>query len=163
MKTVLFLLIFAFSWVPAQDVEDLQEGFFYAENSRNFFRVEIARPFGLYKPESCSDLSKFTRAQFEGGDEAFSRELFKYISAYVDREIYVVNGPFFLHVSINSKGDVENLEVTPKVPNSQSFIRDLKFAVTRIKKRWSPAVCNEVPVSSKIRIKLNFTSESVDL
>ena len=91
MKRLFYLFIFASIFSFAQEVEDMQEGYFFSETSKNFFRVDIKKPYDYYQLNSCSDDSQFRRAQFEGGDAAFNRELFKYISAYVDREIYVVN------------------------------------------------------------------------
>ncbi|QOW11233.1 hypothetical protein Q73A0000_13125 [Kaistella flava (ex Peng et al. 2021)] len=163
MKRLLFLFIFASTFSFAQEIEDLQEGYFFSETSKNFFRVDIKKPYDYYKVTSCSDNSQFIRAQFEGGDAAFNRELFRYISAYVDKEIYVVNGTFFLHMDIDKDGKVTNLDVTPKVENSEGFLRDLKFAVKKIKKNWTPSKCDNVPVDSRIRIKLNFVTESVDI
>lgn len=163
MKKLFFLLIFASVFLKAQDIEDLQEGFFFSENSQNFFRVDIKKPFDYYKVASCGEDSKFVRAQFEGGDVAFNRVLFQYISAYVDREIYVVNGTFFLHIDIDKEGKMTQLNITPKVENSEMFLRDLKFAVKKIKKNWTPSKCDNFPVDSKIRIKLNFVTESADI
>lgn len=163
MKRLFFLMIFATVFFQAQEIEDLQEGYFFSESSKNFFRVDIKKPYDYYKVTSCADDSQFVRAQFEGGDAAFNRELFRYISAYVDREIYVVNGTFFLQMDIDKQGKVTGLNVIPKVENSEGFLRDLKFAVRKIKKNWTPSKCNDVPVDSKIRIKLNFVTESIDV
>ena len=163
MKRLFFLLIFGSVFFQAQDLEDLQEGFFFSETSKNFFRVDIKKPYDYYKVTSCSEDSQFIRAQFEGGDASFNRELFRYISAYVDKEVYVVNGTFFLHMDIDKQGKVTNLDITPKVENSEGFLRDLKFAIKKIKKNWTPSKCNNVPVDSKIRIRLNFVTESADV
>lgn len=163
MKKMFFLLLFCAGLFPAQDLEDLQEGFVFSETSKNFFRVEIARPFDYYKVAGCSDQSQFIRAQFPGGDAAFNRELHRYIAAYIDRDLYVVNGPFYLHVDINTAGKVTGLNITPKVENASSFLRDLRFAFNQIKTRWTPSMCDGVPVNSRIRIKLNFETETTDL
>ena len=163
MKILFTLMIFASAFFQAQEIEDLQEGFFYSESSKNFFRVDIKKPFDYYKVISCNENSQFIRAQFEGGDAAFNRELFKYISAYVDKEIYVVNGSFFLRLDIDTEGKMTKLDITPKVENSEMFLRDLKFAVRKIKKTWTPSKCDNVPVDSRIRIKLNFVTESADI
>jgi hypothetical protein len=160
MKRLLFLMIFATGFFQAQELEELQEGFFFSETSKNFFRVDIKKPYDYYIVNSCSDQSQFVRAQFEGGDANFSREIFRYISAYVDKEIYVVNGVFYLNIEINEEGKMTNLDITPKVENSEGFLRDLKYAVKKIKKSWTPSKCSNVPVDSKIRIKLNFVTES---
>ncbi len=161
MKKLFFLLFFAALMLPAQEIEEMQEGFFYAENSKNFFRVDIKKPFDYYKVSGCGANDSFVRAQYEGGDAAFTRELFRYISAYVDKEIYVVNGPFFLHLDIDKTGRIRNIGVSPKVKNSELFLRDLKYATRKIKKEWIPSKCNGVPVDSKLRIRLNFETESV--
>ena len=163
MKRLFFLLIFASVFSFAQEVEDMQEGYFFSETSKNFFRVDIKKPYDYYQLNSCSDDSQFRRAQFEGGDAAFNRELFKYISAYVDREIYVVNGTFYINVEIDKSGKMKGLDIIPKVENSDGFSRDLKFAIKKIKKNWTPSKCNNIPVDSKIRIKMNFVTESVDV
>ena len=156
-------MIFSSICFQAQDLEELQEGFFFSESNKNFYRVDIKKPFDYYKVKSCSEESSFVRAQFQDGDTSFNRELFKYISAYVDKEIYVVNGTFFLHINIDKEGKVTDLDITPKVENGEMFVRDLKFAVKRIKKNWIPSKCNNIPVDSKIRIRLNFVTESADL
>ena len=163
MKRLVFLMIFTSVFFQAQEIEDLQEGYFFSESSKNFFRVDIKKPYDYYKVSSCAEDSPFIRAQFEGGDAAFNRELFRYISAYVDKEIYVVNGTFFLQMEIDKEGRVTSLNILPKVENSDGFLRDLKFAVRKIKKNWTPSKCNNVPVDSKIRIRLNFVTESIDV
>lgn len=163
MNRLFFLLIFATVFFQAQEIEDLQEGYFLSESSKNLFRVDIQKPYDYYQLKNCAEEAHFKRAQFEGGDAAFNRELFRYISAYVDREIYVVNGTFFLQIEIDKEGEVSNLNVLPKVENSDGFLRDLKYAVRKIKKTWTPSKCNEVPVDSKLRIKLNFVTESIDV
>lgn len=163
MKRLLLAMILFSAFWQAQDLEEQQEGFFYSENTKNFFRVDIKKPFDYYKVNSCDSGSTFVRAQFDSGDAAFNRELFRYISAYIDREIYVVNGSFFLQIDINKGGKMTNLDINPKVENSEMFLKDLKFAVRKIKKTWIPSTCNNIPVDSKIRIQLNFVTEGSDI
>lgn len=163
MKKLFFLFIFSSFLIHAQEIEEMQEGYFFSESSKNFFRVDIKKPYDFYKVATCNDNAQFVRSQFDGGDLAFNRELFKYISTYVDKESYVVNGVFFLHLDIDSNGKITNLDITPKVDNSEMFLKDLMFAVKRIKKNWTSAKCNNVPVASKIRIKMNFVTESTEL
>lgn len=163
MKKLFFLLIFVAAMLPAQEIEEMQEGFFYAENSKNFFRVDIKKPFDYYEVSGCGATDYFVRAQYEGGDAAFSRELFRSVSAYVDKEIYVVNGPFFLHLDIDKTGRIKNISTSPKVKNSDLFLRDLKYAARKIKKEWTPSKCNGLPVDSRLRITLLFETESAEL
>ncbi|MBN9311560.1 MAG: hypothetical protein BGO40_04300 [Chryseobacterium sp. 39-10] len=162
MKRLFLISLFFSTFFSAQEIEDLQEGYFYSEGSKSFFRVDIKKPFDYYKVANCSDNSNFVRAQFEGGDAHFSRELFKYISSYVDKEVYVVNGDFFLHFDVDTVGNISNIEVTPKVANSEFFTKDLALALRKIKKTWTPSKCDGIPVNSKIRIKLNFVTEITD-
>lgn len=164
MKRLFFLLIFGSVFFRAQDIEDQQEGFFYSETSKNFFRVDIKKPFDYYKVPGCTDDMQFVRAQFPGGDAEFKKELFRYISAYVDKEVYVVNGPFYMNINISKEGKITKLDITPKVENSGMFLRDLKYAFGKIqKKTWTPSKCNNIPVDSKIRVQLNFETESADM
>lgn len=162
MKKLIFLFIFSSFFLHAQEIEEMQEGYFFSESSKNFSRVDIKKPYDYYKVATCSDDSQFVRAKFDGGDAAFNRELFKYISAYVDKEIYVVNGTFFLNITIDENGKITEIDITPKVENSNMFLRDLRYAAEKIKKNWTPSKCNNIPVSSKIRIKMNFVTESTD-
>ena len=75
----------------------------------------------------------------------------------------MVNGSIFLHLDIDTEGKITKLDITPNVANSEMFLRDLKFAVRKINKNWTPSKCVNVPVVSRIRIKLNFITESAEI
>lgn len=101
-------------------------------------------------------------AEFPGGDSAFSQEYLKMIHAYIDLGKYAVNGQFVFIFDINSNGKISNLDVLPKVKNSEMFIEDMQFAIKRVKQKWKPAMKEGIPVVSKKVIKINFTSDHFD-
>lgn len=101
-------------------------------------------------------------AEFPGGDSAFSKEFLRMIHGYIDMSKYAVNGQFTFLFDINTEGRIENLNVLPKVKNSELFIEDMDFAIKKVKKKWKPAMQNGLPVVSKRVIKINFTSDHFD-
>ncbi|MBB4807048.1 hypothetical protein HNP38_002352 [Chryseobacterium defluvii] len=101
-------------------------------------------------------------AEFSGGDSAFSKELLKMIHAYIDLGKYAVNGQFVFVFDIGADGKISKLDVLPKVKNSEMFIDDMRFAISRIKKKWKPAIKEGKPVVSKKVIKINFTTDHFD-
>ncbi|AZA81177.1 hypothetical protein C1637_00940 [Chryseobacterium lactis] len=101
-------------------------------------------------------------AEFPGGDAAFTQEFLQMIHAYIDLKKYAVNGVFVFVFDVNIDGKAENLDVLPKVKNSEMFIDDMKFALKKVKKKWKPAIKDGKPEVSKKVIKINFTSDHFD-
>lgn len=101
-------------------------------------------------------------AEYPGGDEAFTKEFLQMIYAYIDMKKYAVNGKFVFVFDVNPNGKVDNLDVLPKVKNSEMFIDDMKFAIKKVKKKWKPAMKDGQAVVSKKIIKINFTSDHFD-
>lgn len=101
-------------------------------------------------------------AAFPGGDDAFTKEFLQMIHSYIDLKKYAVNGMFIFVFDVNTSGKVENLDVLPKVKNSEMFIDDMQFAIKKVKKKWKPAMKDGQPVVSKKIIKINFTSDHFD-
>lgn len=110
------------------------------------------------KTEVISD----SKAQFPGGQTAFRKEFMKMVHAYVDITAYAVNGKFTFVLTIDEKGKMSELKIYPKVKFDEEFKQDMDFAMKRIKKKWTPAVKNGVPVSSNIIFQINFTSDHAD-
>ncbi|OCA79564.1 hypothetical protein BBH99_05725 [Chryseobacterium contaminans] len=108
------------------------------------------------------DIPTSQDAEFPGGDEAFTKEFLQMIHSYIDLRKYAVNGKFVFVFDVNTNGKTENLDVLPKVKNSEMFIDDMKFAIKKVKKKWKPAMKNGEPVVSKKIIKINFTSDHFD-
>ncbi|MEN4762144.1 energy transducer TonB [Chryseobacterium sp. C39-AII1] len=101
-------------------------------------------------------------AEFPGGDSAFANEFLKMVHAYIDLQKYAVNGRFVFVFDVNPDGKVSNLDVLPKVKDSEMFIDDMKFAIKKVKKKWKPAFKDGKAVVSKKVIKINFTSDHFD-
>lgn len=104
----------------------------------------------------------YQNAEFPGGDEAFTKEFLQMIYSYIDLKKYAVNGKFVFVFDVNTSGKVENLDVLPKVKNSEMFIDDMRFAIKKVKNKWTPAMKGGNPVVSKKIIKINFTSDHFD-
>lgn len=77
--------------------------------------------------ESRTQIISLKKAEFPGGDDAYRKELFKYIYGYIDLQKYAVNGLFVFSFEIDTDGKTKNLSVTPRVKNSEMFIDDMLF------------------------------------
>lgn len=168
MKKLLFVSLFFSSFSFAQnDVEEMrnEDQLLLSENGRNSFRLEIKQPFTLNKVYTCkkSDFNtQFVKAEFPGGEEVFVKQLKKYANAYLDRNSYSLNGTFYVSFDVDKDGKMRNIVVEPKVQNAEMFIVDLKFSLLRIKTPWKPATCAGTSVSSRVKLKLNFTTDFTD-
>ncbi|PJJ64695.1 energy transducer TonB [Chryseobacterium geocarposphaerae] len=123
--------------------------------------------FKGYAQESQSQIQKENitnsqTAEFPGGDSAFANEFLKMVHAYIDLQKYAVNGKFVFVFDVNPDGKIGNLDVLPKVKNSEMFIEDMEFAIKKVKKKWKPAIKDGQPVISKKIIKINFTTDHFD-
>lgn len=130
-----------------------------------FFVFILLIGFKSFAQESKTESEKFTvteKAEFPGGDDAFSKEFLKMIHGYIDMDKYAVNGKFTFLFDVSTEGKVENLKVLPKVKDSELFIDDMNFAIKRVKKKWKPAMRDGKPVVSKKVIRINFTSDQFD-
>ncbi len=63
---------------------------------------------------------------------------------------------------IDTKGKISNIDVLPKFKNNEMFIDDMKYAAKKVKRKWTPATKNGIPVDSKLVIKMNFTNNVYD-
>ncbi len=52
-----------------------------------------------------------------------------------------------------------NIDIEPKVKNSELLFEDIKFGLKRIKGKWEPAKIKGIPVKSKFRFPLNFDGD----
>ncbi|MFN4363131.1 hypothetical protein [Chryseobacterium hispalense] len=161
MKAIMFLSALLISgFASAQfDVEDRDDDFI-TENNRSILKIDIKEPLLQVAVKNCND---FKAASFEGGISTYKEILRKYMYVYLNTDFYVLNGDFAFILTIDQNGKVTNIEGTPKVANSRVFFDDMKYIVRRIKKNWIPATCNEQPVTSQIKIKMNLSTIGTDL
>ncbi|RKS96731.1 energy transducer TonB [Chryseobacterium defluvii] len=151
----LFMAGFSF----AQDLEDRDDSFIM-ENNKNILKIDIKEPFMQVGIKSCND---FKPASFEGGTAAYKEILKKYMYTYLNSDFYTLNGEFTFTLTIDATGKVVDVEGDPKVLNSEIFFDDMQYVVRRIKKNWSPAMCNGQPVKSEMKLKMSFSSLSADM
>ncbi|KMQ66753.1 hypothetical protein ACM46_04410 [Chryseobacterium angstadtii] len=156
----LFIALFTanFMWAQ-QDVEDRDDNPI-TEINKNLLKIDIKEPLLQVAVKNCND---FKPAAFEGGVKVYKETLQKYMYDYLNSDFYVLNGDFTFTLTIDQTGKVTNIEGTPKVSNSNYFFDDMKYVVRRIKKSWTPASCNGQPVTSQIKLKMNFSSIATDL
>ena len=112
--------------------------------------------------EESSKITYTEKAKFPGGNEAFLAEFHKMVNGYIDMGQYAVNGVFHFTFNIGVNGKINNLNISPKVKNSELFIEDMMFAMKKIKTKWKPALQNNKPIESKYILNVNFTSDHFD-
>ncbi|MDO5616692.1 MAG: hypothetical protein Q4G16_10910 [Cruoricaptor ignavus] len=93
---------------------------------------------------------------FIGGEDVFMREIRKNITGYLDWYSYIPEGKFIIFFEIGTDGRMSNIDIEPKLPNSKTFYEDMKFAIRKVKGKWSPAKIGGIPIKSKYRLSLDF-------
>jgi hypothetical protein len=160
MKSLILLLtIFAFNISFAQDDLEQRDDSFIVENNKNLLKIDIMEPFLQVSLKDCKD---FKAAGFEGGIASYKELLKKYMFTYLNSDYYTLTGEFTFTLTIDATGKVTDVEGSPKVLNSEVFFDDMQYVVRRIKKSWIPATCNNQPVKSEMKLKMNFSSVSAD-
>lgn len=112
---------------------------------------------------SIKGFSQEKKAEFPGGEEAFKTEFMNMVHAYVDIALYALQGEVTFIFNIDPKGKPNNLDVLPKFKNNEMFIDDMKYAMKKVKKKWSPATKDGVPVDSKYVMKVRFKHNTYDI
>ncbi len=159
MRTIfLFLALCIANFSFAQDQEDRDDSVI-RESNKNILKIDIREPF-MQIAVKCND---FKPAAFEGGIVMYKDTLNKYMYSYLNSDFYALTGDFTFTLSLDAKGKVIDVTGFPKVANSEVFFDDMQYVVRRIKKNWIPASCSGQPVPSKIKVKMSFSSMSVDL
>ena len=160
MKNLVFLFVFAFTFAHAQYVVEDND---ITENSREMVKQTIAldlnNPLEFYRLKCENPLY----AQFSGGENSFKQALSKNIQNDLNSGLYSVNGTFELQLNINKSGNLQSFKLLPEVPNSNLLYRDVEIALRRMNPKFKPATCNGIPVESKLRLKINFRTDSFDL
>ncbi len=157
---IVFIALLAsnLTWAQ-QDVEERDDNFI-TENNKNILKIDIKEPFLQVAVKNCND---FKAASFDGGVAVYKDTLRKFMYDYLNSDFYVLSGDFTFTLTVDKTGKVTQIEGSPKVANSTYFFDDMKYIVRRIKKNWIPASCNGQPVTSQIKLKMNFSSIGIDL
>lgn len=155
------LLFFTFCCATlsfGQDLEDRDDSFI-TENNKNILKIDIKEPF-MQIAVKCND---FKPAAYEGGAAAYKDILSRYMYTYLNSDFYTLSGDFVFTLTIDAAGKVTDIEGSPKVLHSEVFFDDMQYVVRRIKKNWTPASCGGQSVKSEMKLKMNFSSVSVDI
>lgn len=159
MKTIfLFLALCVANFSFAQDQEDRDDSVI-RESNKNILKIDIKEPF-MQIAVKCND---FKSAAYEGGVILYKNILNKYMYSYLNSDFYALTGDFTFTLSLDATGKVVDVTGSPKVANSEVFFDDMQYVVRRIKKNWIPASCNGQPVPSQVKVKMSFSSMSIDL
>ncbi|OYU83258.1 MAG: hypothetical protein CFE24_12075 [Flavobacterium sp. BFFFF2] len=102
--------------------------------------------------------SLITQPEFPGGIEEFKKKVFKNFHGFIDWNTFNPRGTFTVFFEIDTDGKISNIEIEPKVANSELFFEDIKYAVKRVKERWTPAKLRETPTKFKYRWPIRFNS-----
>ena len=160
MKTLFIFLSLIFSIVAFGQELDDRDDTFIAENLKNINEITIEEPFYQIKNAGCA---QFTAAQFPGGISQFKEDLKKYMFMYLNSDFYRLNGNFAFTLSIDENGKITKVEGAPKVINSDVFFSDMQYVIRRMRTTLEPAKCNGKDSASKMKIKMKFSSTTVDL
>ncbi|MGH1517162.1 energy transducer TonB [Chryseobacterium sp. JK1] len=113
--------------------------------------------------KSDYDLSKlYQYPTMTGGMSELRKEINKELETYVDTKSYKAKGKFIISFIINPEGMISDIDIEPKVENSDRFFEDIKSAMKKIKPKWNPAKIKGKPVSTKFRIPFNFKTTDLD-
>lgn len=160
-KYIVLLLVFIGTLINAQfTVEEVDDTEFLSENGKSLFSANVNFPMEHFRISGCNNVDY---AKPVNAEEAFKLELFNNMLNFVDKDSYALNGTFYFVFEINPQGEISNFELKPNVVNGNMFYEDMKFAVKRLKTKWFPANCGGSPISSKVRMKVNFKTDVFDL
>ncbi|MGN7707809.1 hypothetical protein [Chryseobacterium sp. 22543] len=138
------------NWQPAeQDGKTIPAYFDFLFQPKDFFEN--------YKPD-YDIIKAYQSAAIPGGMKAFRKDVLESLYNYLDWESYNPKGTFIISFAIDENGDIVNVDLEPKVENNKILLEDVKFALKKIKGKWSPAKTKGVPVSSWFRMPINFNS-----
>lgn len=142
------------TWAFSQDLDEQDESFI-AERNKTILSIDVKEPFLQVKPGHCTN---FKEVSINSGVSSYKDLLTKYMYMYLNSEYYTLSGEFTFTLTIDKEGKVSNIQGQPDVRNSSVFFEDMKYIIRRIKDTWNPAQCNGVPIDSKLKIKMNFSS-----
>ncbi|WP_300685914.1 energy transducer TonB [Chryseobacterium sp.] len=113
--------------------------------------------FENYK--SDYDINKaYQSAPLPGGMGAFRKEMKKSLQDYLDTDSYQPKGRFLVSFAVDIDGTITDIDIEPKVENYETFLEGVKFAMKKIKGKWTPAKRKGEPVKSWYRIPIDFNS-----
>lgn len=93
-------------------------------------------------------------AQYPKGFKAFNKDFHdNFMALFSD---YHINGKVNLEFYINQNGEIINPRIYPPIDN-KSFNVDFMRTLSRLKKRWKPALYSNIPIKDRIAFPVNFS------
>jgi len=118
--------------------------------------------FSQQTPTQSQSRAYLEKPKFPGGDEAFKKEFMNMVYAYLDMALYTIQGEVTFIFNIDAKGKIDKIDVLPKFKDHEMFTDDIRYAVKKVKGKWSPATANGIPVDSKLMMKVQFNNNTYD-
>ncbi|RQO40466.1 hypothetical protein DBR39_05840 [Chryseobacterium sp. KBW03] len=142
------------NWQPAEEQGEKVNAYFdFPFLPEDFFEN--------YK--SDYDISKiYQPAELPDGLRELRKEIHKKLEDNIDPESYNPKGKFIISFIIDTDGNISNVDVEPKIENSEKFFEDIKSIMKRIKVKWNPGKIKGIPIRSKFRMPFNFKSSERD-
>lgn len=106
--------------------------------------------------------SQDTRAEYESGNAAFANKFMEMLHAYVDFQAYAIEGKVTYIINVDKTGKTNRLDVLPKIKNGKMFVDDSQYALKKVKGKWKPATKDDIAISSKYIIKVDYKSNTYD-
>ncbi|MDO4224395.1 MAG: hypothetical protein Q4C75_00690 [Bergeyella zoohelcum] len=160
---ILLICLLILSGIRAQySVEDIDDSDLNVENRKAIFSADLSLPMEHFIIKTCPKNSIYY-TQPKTGERAFREELERMMQSYINKEVYALNGLFYFVFEINPNGEISGVEILPRVANVDLLQNDMQFILKRLKTKWYPAKCNEKPMNSKVRMRVNFSTEMFDL
>lgn len=139
------------------DDNDITENSF--ESGRSVITFDLGSPVEYYRLKCENPVYP----QFSGGESGFKQELLKALKSSVNHGHYAVNGTFDFILNIDKNGNFQKLTLKPDVQNSEVLYSDLNLMFQRMKAVWEPAKCSGLPVDSRLRMRVNFSTDNVEM
>ncbi len=160
MKSLfVFLGLLSVCFIKAQnDIEDNENDQAQLNNSMYSMAINVAPNVEVFRLKCEQPVYP----GFPSGIKAFKLVFEEKVLNAADNGKYAVNGPFSFTFDIDKEGKMQNLEMKPMVDNAKFLYSDLKNAFKKLKMQWQPATCNGQSVESKVRLKVNFRTDSFD-
>lgn len=107
--------------------------------------------------ETDYDVTKdFKIPEFPGGINEFRKEITKKLYNILDFNSYTPSGRFTVFFVVNTDGTISDIDVEPKIENTEKFFKDISFSLLKVKKKWEPAEIKGRTVRYKYRLPLTF-------
>ncbi|MEH7887530.1 hypothetical protein [Elizabethkingia meningoseptica] len=108
--------------------------------------------------EDYSPSANTKMPEYEGGEDAFRRELSFLMNQYLG-DMYHPVGVFKLSFLVDEKGKMSEFEINPRVENTEAFLKDINSVTRKMRNKWKPGEYKGVPIRSRHNIKINFLKD----